>query len=234
METITDEHPVLFKPEMVRAILDGRKTQTRRVVKPQPPTVGVLYWHDDGDGTIVGFRGMDNKDYHCPYGQPGDVLWVREAFVVNRAFDDLSPTALWHRYQDEKRGIAAANRNGTNHTGAFTKGPDVFYPADGSTLRGNDMLAEMPGLRGRKRPSIHMPRWACRLRLRLTDVWAERVQAITREEALAEGIGANPHNPFGYGPVAAFEELWDEINAGRGYPWIDNPWVWVLTFEKID
>ena len=218
------EKPILFNSETVRAILDGRKTQTRRVIKPQPTNAD--YW------TLLHTVGLRDSFYPntikatpgrlaCPYGQPGDLLWVRETWATARQFNSVRPSqldtdcSLWYR----------ANKSSVRHLGAR---------------------------QGRWRPSIHMPRWASRLTLEVTGVRVEQVQNISHEDALAEGVVAftvspgtapasypitfyspGPHDEGGY-PQAreAFENLWDSINAKRGYGWDVNPWVWVVEFKQ--
>ena len=185
------ERPILFSGAMVRAILGGRKTQTRRVIKPQPAaTERGRPWCS-----------MEDLLARCPYGQPGDELWVRETFA----------------YIDEKHVIYRASEG-----------------------------IEVEEVLGRKlhsyKPSIHMPRWASRIQLRVTGVRVERVQEITDEDVVAEGIdiGKAPYpedqpmlRDFDVDFETAFRDLWDSINAKRGYSWKSNPWVWVVTFAKI-
>lgn len=223
--------PILFNTEMVKAILDGRKTQTRRVVKPQPH--GVLTKEQALaralDGTDpYGFRPypLDTEiAAKAPY-QPGDVLWVRET---------------WAKISDWA-----------------TVDPPVGIP-DGFIYR-----AEWPdGEDGPKwRPSIHMPREAARIFLRVTDVRVERLQDMTEDDAFAEGYkgcpaehtrylpegGAEPcFNlgicPFQYwycqhsDPEGFGRDIWDKTikPADRDrYGWEANPWVWVYTFERIE
>lgn len=184
------ERPILFSGQMVRAILDGRKTQTRRVVKPPAPFA-------PGDDILVEWATGQIK---CPYGQPGDLLWVRETWAANRIFDDSSPRIV-----------------GNDHHG-------IWWKADHSSYR---PLNAKPG---RWRPSIHMPRWASRITLEVTGVQVEQLQEITTEDALAEGIAKHEQ----WTPRVQFSELWDSINAKRGYGWNSNPCVWVVEFKKVE
>lgn len=195
------EIPILFSAPMVRAILDGRKTQTRRIVKlprgwadkypicdpfAMPPAV----WWWNGVHERVGVR------QECPYGQPGDRLWVREAFS---AMGDKSRQAS-----------------------------PIFYRAD----RATDNCGWTP--------SIHMPRWASRILLEITDVRVERLQEISEADAKAEGtFGPEPAVVGGEdceigfpSHVQEFRHLWESIN-GEG-SWIENPWVWVIEFKRIN
>ena len=237
------ERPILFSGPMVLAILEGRKSQTRRVLKPQPPTgewdVGRLHAEeifptvidrngDEQPGTECFGATCDSGEWclRCPYGAPGDLLWVRETwFSPPRPLDDL-----------------------------------LGFAADGDHPH---------GVTYRKRPSIHMPRWASRLTLRITSVHVERLQEISEEDAVAEGCkeyvdrwwqglvrlpdggrsmsegGADPDGP----PPAEYEHpeiqeyrrpakqefcaLWNSINAKRA-SWSSNPWVWVISFERVE
>lgn len=222
------EHPILFTGEMVRAILAGTKTQTRRVARPQPSfaysgTARVVYGpHPFSPSAFVGtpaegrVDGTDRDGWlaedwcgnvvgaseadalRCPYGVPGDTLWARETWAAVPAHDDTKPSEI-----DRCR-------------------EPLWYRA-----------TDESNMRGRWRPSIHMPRWASRLSLRVTDVRVERVQDISEEDARAEGCSTMTQlAPFpalnSY--VAGFQRLWDTINAKRGYSWASNPWVWVVSF----
>ena len=236
--TAIKERPIPFNAEMVRAILDGRKSQTRRVVKPQPSfPFGVKQivlvddpWHNDAFvGTpaegMMG-DGPREKQFHCedyagnlvarfdatcPYGQPGDRLWVKETW--QHLHNDGSPLERLHDWEK-------------------TPAPG-FYRADES-----DPTA-LP-VSGKWRPSIHMPRWASRITLEITEVRAERVQQISEGDAKAEGCGlvcTVKSERFGRYMSAgqyAFASLWDSINANRGLGWEANPWVWVIGFRKLE
>ena len=194
------ERPIIFSGEMVRAILDGRKTQTRRVIRPQPPDwvhelrVGVsgLWVGFDKDGCERGY------EVRCPYGVPGDTLWIRETHHQHK---DGSVT---YRADMDSEGLFWSLRNdGCQHE----------YIVDKWT------------------PSIHMPRWASRISLTVKDVRVERVQDISEEDARDEGVEfapAGPGNCTNY--VIGFADLWDSINAKRGYGWDVNPWVWRVEF----
>lgn len=193
------ERGILMTATNVRSILAGTKTQTRRVVKCQhsglPHMVGnSVAFLDNGRRT--------GPDQRCPYGTPGDWLWVRETWM------DLRGTGIE----------------------PFTAAPTHYaYGAD--TLPGSygDECRKQYGLKWR--PSIHMPRLASRITLEITDVRVERLQEISEADAIAEGIiGIYAHartNPRG-----AYRALWESIN-GPG-SWDANPWVWALTFRRID
>jgi hypothetical protein len=214
--TTTKEHPILFAGEMVRALLDGRKTQTRRVVKPEPPDewepgyYGMLQPTDEFGEPAEPDPKRDRWgvcDVYaewgawCPYGVPGDRLWVREAFF------DTAPYA---------------------HAPLFMGRSERFaYRAD----------QEFIGCH-RWKPSIHMPRRTSRITLEVKAVRVERVQAITFEDALAEGVAEAAPVQYGDGyqrdTIERFQTLWDTINKARGYGWDANPWVWVVEFERVE
>lgn len=196
------ERPILFSGQMVRAILEGRKTMTRRVVKPQPDIenepvecglyhplrvnkrTGMQYPADE----VYGAYG-DGWDAPCPYGKPGDRLWVRE---THNAF-----------------------------TNPETGLKDVRYAAT------NDH--EKIKYYGSWKPSIHMRREYSRITLEIVGVRVERLMDITPEDASAEGIW--PKSLPSEMLLSSFVALWDSINAKRGCSWGSNPWVWVIEFK---
>lgn len=179
------ERPILFSGSMVRAILRGEKTQTRRVLLPRSkPGFGLV-----PKATIAEHREFWDL---CPYGQPGDRLWVRETWF------DTEPFCEMPLFQGRSRRWA--------------------YRAD---------KAEFIGCH-RWRPSIHMPRRASRITLEVVSVRVERVQAISRADAAAEGLSLTPGDPRGYFPAT-----WNLINSRRGYSWEANPWVWAVGFKVM-
>lgn len=212
------ERPILFSAPMVRAILLGSKTQTRRVVKHHPSDDGnmVLVDHGDGwwpyrsdDGERPVVNGGDEIPYRCPYGQPGDRLWVREGFSGPH-YREAFPPSLWHELDE------------------------IHYWADGNPVDGDWT---------RPRPSIHMPRWASRILLEVVAVRVERLNEISEADAIAEGVERagdrfKQYMPMfdasAYDPALAkssYSQLWESIN-GPG-SWDANPWVWVVEFERI-
>lgn len=210
------ERPIIMSAESVRAILDGRKTQTRRVIAPQPweghgtPLVGVYAptivdrHGEEGPGpdTFGAFTEDGEWAVRCPYGQPGDRLWVREA---------------WH-----------ACPHCCDHEDGCFYGPRLGrYRADWG-----DQLARKCEAHSRWRSPLHMPRWASRLTLEITEVRVQRVQEITRGDAMEEGC---PFANLAAGPDPRdwYREVWDALNARRGHPWVSNPWVWALTFTVV-
>jgi len=209
------ERPIIFSGPMVRALLDGSKTQTRRVVKPigahhifQFRGEEAAHGADEPTGEWAWCRAerVVSEHIRCPYGKPGDRLWVRETFA--------------HMY----RGNAAPEARCDD---------DVAYKADGFTP---DEYAY-----GSWKPPIHMPRWASRITLEVTGVHVERLQDISEADALAEGIEVGPsgfHVDGGRHFHAAsaresYASLWDSLNAARGFGWDVNPWVWVVQFRRL-
>ncbi|MEM7398747.1 MAG: hypothetical protein AAF354_07385, partial [Pseudomonadota bacterium] len=198
------DRPILMSGPMVRAVLDGRKTQTRRAVNPQPP-VGwdrnCWYSAPDWGWTATPEPSQAWHVVRCPYGQPGDRLWVREAWwqgLYRFAPDAIDPPELPE--------------------------PAFFYRAD------KERNVSW-------KPSIHMPRWASRLTLTLTDVRVERVQDISEEDAKTEGAAklvmdddSRFYEDDGGTYRTGFAGLWEHINAKRGYGWDTNPWAWALSF----
>jgi len=189
---------------MVRAILDGRKTQTRRVVKPQPEQWSRGSFHGFWMSWIKGRGGELDRGQvlaKSPYGQPGDRLWVREAH--------------WMDSRDNTLVTFNATRGAWKDIHGKTG--TIENPTDVETNK-----------YWRKRPSIHMPRWASRITLEVKDVRVERVQDITVADCIAEGVAPAIEGTA----VRPFSELWDSINAKRGYGWDQNPWVWVVEFAR--
>jgi hypothetical protein len=226
-EAIT-ERPILFSGAMVRAILDGRKTQTRRVVKLET-------YHADYGAPHIDEAWVDNSyereeygnvsclkvpygDDSCPMGKTTqrlyprwnskERLWVRETWAVNGCYDYLSPKALT----------------------ASGMGDQIAYKAGGGYDFETDNL--------KWRPSIFMPRWASRLTLEVVSVRVERLHKISNADVLAEGVTEaqidqwrkwlHPNDAPGH----TYGVLWDSIN-GKTHPWKSSPWVWVVSFRKL-
>lgn len=224
MNTATRERPILFSAPMVRAILDGRKTQTRRVVKPQPrfDRLGLTAagWARDECGRWCFPNAAPELRVHCPYGAPGDRLWVRETWA---AFTTPS-------YECNESDEVDCSPAEMRREWLWLDRSNIVYSAD----EGNAPE--------RWRPSIHMPRWASRITLEVTAVRVERLHAISEADAKAEGCesdidiaGRLPHGA--QLPTRLrnsrdeFRDLWDSINGERA-PWSANPWVWVVEFER--
>ena len=254
------ERPIIFSGAMVRAILEGRKTQTRRVcsAKLQEKFADYReYWHGE-DGkcfsiTFGGYHGGGGErvtramlaERFCPYGapsverRPNDRLWVRETWVELLAVSPQSDEPLHLRPGDvllepPTSWIDAAGRTRWHYDARI-----VSYRADGELefCDGDGFSGELAdrGDMPRWRPSIHMPRWASRITLEITNVRVERLQDISEEDAKAEGCRIWKGVP-GDGEMSAtqaFVRLWDSINGKKpGRTWRDNPWVWVIEFRR--
>ncbi|MEI9613181.1 hypothetical protein [Atlantibacter hermannii] len=201
------ERGMIFNGEMVRAILDGRKTQTRRIMKPQPTPCtlqkGGHWWPSNVFKTMLhieeemqngkgGWGGLVGDA--CPFGDVGDRIWVRETFATGLSTKSTLAYRATHKREDLE---------------------DGFY----DTIKWT--------------PSIHMPRWASRITLEITDVRVERLASISQEDAAKEGYPANPE-PYG-GSMDKwlwFRQLWDSIYPEQSFS--HNPWVWVIEFKRVE
>ena len=205
------ERPILFSGAMVRAILDGRKTQTRRVVKQATGPSLSVDCNEDGIAELSWLHGPGPgydveetiKHVACPYGKPGDRLWVRETWAQPAALDP-GPTVYRADYP-----------------ACVPAGFENIPPAEAITWK----------------PSIHMPRALCRLMLEITGVRVERLNDCSEADALAEGLKPAPGGWWSGAegqaaptPQAAYALLWDSINGAGA--WGANPWVWVVEFRR--
>ncbi|WP_313051765.1 morphogenetic protein [Atlantibacter hermannii] len=205
------ERGMIFNGEMVRAILDGRKTQTRRIVKlsHERGMKNPVVRGKNGEASYVGCR---LAAMLCPFGQPGDRIWVRETFQGPLVSEDLFEE---YRAYPEK----------------FEKPQYCEYAADGGTKPEYCDLDD--NLRHGWRPSIHMPRWASRILLEITDVRVEQLASISTESARAEGYPAERAADGGdIDPWLWFRDLWDGIYPEQTFK--HNPWVWVVAFKRIE
>lgn len=233
--TTLKERGIIFSAEMVRAILDGRKTQTRRLVKPQPyysrsnppsfsdtepgdlficpdlfPTSENRGWvitRCENHGTYHSMGQQEFGQKHCPYGPVGRRLWVREAW-------------------------------------GYVGGDEYIYMQERGAVRyhsdfiGNESV---PG--GRWRSPIHMPRFASRMTLEVTGIRCERVQDISETDADAEGTTSHYYceeptatrdGVHRCQPIEAYRRVWESLHTTPGTRWEDNPWVWVIDFKKLE
>jgi hypothetical protein len=203
--TAIKERPLLFSAPMVRAILDGRKTVTRRPVKGS-----ALKWLEE---FVPEFVALSANEL-CPFGQIGERLWVRETWYC-----DHNEVMRGPYLKPNDLDVSEARDDGT-----------LVYAADG--------LAPYEQEQPTWKPSIHMPRWACRILLEITDVRVERLQDITYEQAAAEGVHRGPLREWCASdeggachkyPIPAFRDLWQST----GGDWDANPWVWVVEFKRV-
>lgn len=248
------ERPILFNAEMVHATLDDRKGQTRRTRDLDHVNLNPGTWRvSDGDrafaqhtGEWIFRRRRVGKDYEsyrvrCPYGKPGDRLWVRQSFWQRGEWNACEPerlTWMWNLpTKDRDFGLCQ------NQVDFYTS----VTPPDGDTDWKNAQIGESCW---RKRPSIHMPRWASRITLEVTGVRVERVQDISNEDAIAEGINQSTDEELAaagvdwrLSPRRSFMILWDSINGTKRttkgtthirHSWTCNPWVWVIEFQRVE
>lgn len=219
----TVERPISFNSEMVKAILEGRKTQTRRPIKPQP------YESEYNPGVFHVNNGNRGKDFvsmqvsidwfldKCPYGKIGNRLWVKEPLIM-----DYLPNLF---------------------TGEPTNATVIKYAASPD----KDNLVNEHGFdlcwvwKSKTLDSHFMPRWASRITLEITNIRVERVQDITEEDAIKEGVLPHYHSASKCerlgdckcGHIAGFRSIWDSIYSKKGYGWLKNPWVWVVEFKVV-
>ncbi|WP_287374927.1 hypothetical protein [Mesorhizobium sp.] len=190
---------------MVKALLAGTKTQTRRVLNPQPPAdLGLVGIYAPKLTAVFGYV-TPNADCKVALRyMTGDRLYVREAWKTHAAYDDISPAAMGG---DEP----------------------ILYGADGAHQTwGYPAISKI----GRFRQGMHMPRWASRLTLNVLNVRVQRLQEITTVDALLEGVGVGLADGKVTKPNTrdSFRQLWDGINADRGFGWDVNPWVVAVSF----
>lgn len=220
--TATKTRPIIFTGESVRAILAGAKTQTRRVVKPQPDH-GVrffnrgLLWHNER---------CDPKHHKVPFNT-GDRLWVRETWQV---FDRLRTRC----YQ-----------SGRSWLSGDVMEAGVGFKADTDHIGQVPVRGVLRTVKSPWRSPIYMPRWASRITLEVVAARVERVQEISEDDAIAEGMPDERHtaiapSPIGGIPITGgkprtfFMLLWNHLNAKRGYSWESNPWVFVVEFKRLE
>jgi len=232
------KRPILFCGEMVRAILDGRKTQTRRVIKPQPDIkledygngfAQIAHWKDPSRLSMRMWLNGEGFNDYCPYGQAGDSLWVRESYYQFGHWEPKGELKTktgrqkWHFVPDDNAILfdpAETYRKGRHHK-------DPYTPA------------------WHKRLGRFMPRAASRIDLEITGVRVERLQDISEEDAIAEGVEAQIgfaqmtwYRDYGFsGPGwlgfesarQSFQSLWQSVYG----TWDANPWLWVIEFKKL-
>lgn len=212
------ERPILFSTRLMKANLEGRKSQTRRLMGLHTFNASVYRdalgtWSQvDGDGCDLEDQTL-HQFWHdhspvwtvkCPYGKPGDRLWVRETWAAEPQFDHLAP-----------RDIPKSSKLYYN----------VSHVLGGTIVEGHH----------KARPSIHMPRWASRMTLEVTQVRVQRLQDITDEDAWAEGVEARGMTRFHGEARVLFAQLWDSVNGEKpGCAWKDNPTLSAISYKILN
>ena len=251
------EHPIIFSTEMVRAILDGRKTKSRRIIMPQP-------FRDEGEKQwVYRYSSRKKECLHypnatealkdlCPYGQVGDRLWVRETHWLSKCGQYIAlPAGKRNCYPippdiiRNKEQVASK----ITYAGRKIKLKDGKLIGGAPVRRGEKEILNCVAMFGsehkdiyfERKSSIHMPKWAARTWLEITNIRVERVQDISLKDVISEGIKDtnkcvyNDDNVFKcnhHDTLDKFKNLWDSLNAKRGYGWQTNPWCWVIEFKR--
>ncbi|HCB1050392.1 TPA: hypothetical protein MYN33_001712 [Klebsiella pneumoniae] len=202
--TKISERGMIFNAEMVRALLDGRKTQTRRPIKWKQTRFTEIGEREDGSKWPWSEDAEHACDFWhpCPFGAVGDRIWVREAFRVHSRATDVATLVY-----------KASERN------SWTE----------QTRRVPVAVCNKPATPEKWTPSLHMPRWASRILLEITGVRVERLRSMSQDDARAEGVIA-ASGPMEAG--LAFRELWDSIYGEES--WKANSWVWVIEFKRVE
>ncbi|WFA33442.1 hypothetical protein LVQ71_14805 [Klebsiella pneumoniae] len=202
--TKISERGMIFNAEMVRALLDGRKTQARRPIKWKQTRFTEIGEREDGSKWPWSEDAEHACDFWhpCPFGAVGDRIWVREAFRVHSRATDVATLVY-----------KASERN------SWTE----------QTRRVPVAVCNKPATPEKWTPSLHMPRWASRILLEITGVRVERLRSMSQDDARAEGVIA-ASGPMEAG--LAFRELWDSIYGEDS--WKANPWVWVIEFKRVE
>ncbi|MDR1661247.1 MAG: hypothetical protein LBR95_02295 [Azoarcus sp.] len=222
--------PILFSAPMVRAILNSKKSMTRRAVKLDISGIvarGGKQWRIDDPNAVRA----------CPYGNVSDQLWVRETWRVGAWSDgkiavdyraDNHSRREWLNVRDKNQWRRLIEQSAQDAIGRHNGDRFVWDPGESPC---------------RWRPSIHMPRWASRITLEITDIRIERLQDIIEDDAIAEGVGqivleillgiqqCGECAAIDFDPVNEYRKLWESINGENS--WDKNPWVWVVEFRRI-
>lgn len=219
--------PILFTPENAGKIHKDEKRQTRRVITPQPE-----HWTTGpGPGTSACWPAVNKlgKVAHqkCPFGVPGDRLWIREAWAQYNQYapeDDAGSRKAWKSFVSGEKNIVEAAMDIPNPSGEAC----ALYKAD--------FLGQQVDWKWKN--AMFMPRWACRTIVEITEVRVERVQDISAHDAFAEGVTVPcldediSRETLDSLAIVGFKNLWDSINL-KTHPWSSNPWTWAITFKKV-
>jgi len=222
------EIPILFSTPMVQAILEGRKTMTRRIHGLERMNEDPEIWKPYKGDLFIDKKGRLNQKFFnvnvhsdhavCSYGQPGDVLWVREKFACT--LGKYEPETTYSYFAD------------SFHWSFFPE--DKTNSETACQWHDDDLAKEVAW-----KPSIHMPKTAARIWLQVEEIRVERLQDIIKEDAIAEGILKEDQHYHDYnnavpclGAISSFQSLWESINGGVE-SWLANPWVWVVKFKVL-
>lgn len=224
---MSKDYPVFFNDEMVRAILDGRKTQTRRVIKlsHERGMLNPVVRGRNGEISSVSCRLAPTL---CPFGQPGDRLWVRETWALLGNEDGCCVDWNDNLCKGDEKLAARIYRASCERLpgdyGLWSIPDDAYWKPH----------TENQKFEGAWRPSIHMPRWASRILLEITDVRVERLNSISEADAQAEGVTPATHQITPPEAVyrVGFGDIWRSIYGEES--WDADPWVWVVEFKHID
>ena len=246
METEKDvkRRPIIFSGESVPRILARKKTQTRRIESQQPVLVDGKTWEwpyptekrPDGSwkkskaSWADGFKYVSMPQF-CPYGQPGDRLWVKEIWRVGAWQEDTDRIAVDYKADGYCRPEWIEVLDEEQFSTLWEQSTNDARKVYGEMERYHWKQGESPC---RWRNPRYMPRWASRVELVLLDAGLERLQDISEEDALADGGWIYAKCPIHKAPIESYRAVWNVLNAKRGYPWESNPWVWRLRFELID
>jgi hypothetical protein len=238
------DRPILFSAPMVRALLDGSKTQTRRVIKAKEVFISA-------SGAVMDMAEGHIKEINFPYGEQGGYLWVRETFALQSCVDGESPPfsdgrPIKHRNADDAEGYSPLWVQA--HYRATDPEPELYYQDEHCSKCSDEDFGHVHW-----KPSIHMPRWASRSTLKMTGLKVERLHDISKKDAFAEGVTkrnglycmdwslvGTPHPLGGVitesyiandNPVGAFATYWERRNGRNS--WDANPWIWAIEFEVI-
>jgi hypothetical protein len=227
------ERPIIFNVDMVRAVLDGRKTQTRRIMRVQPDSAGfesrfiidstkrseIGKWCWAEPGVFVNPR--RSALFPCPFGEIGDRLWVRETWMADAPRDGTWGDVEFYGCKGSPLSMI----------------PERYRTPEHCIHRAGWVGHEMVGWT----PSIHMPRWASRITLEITGVRVERLWDISEDDAKAEGCkfvplrfktGTREVEEMGHTAIFQFGTLWESIYGDEN--WQANPWVWVIEFKRVE
>lgn len=227
------ERPIIFSGEMVKVILEGRKTQTRRIIKPQPE---ILMGKDKNGISMYTWKGYvatntnisEEFAKRCPYGQPEDRLWIKESWRIGAWQEEEGKIAVDYKADGFCRREWLDIKDEELFTRLWKQSTDDAEKVFGRLERYQWKPGKSPC---RFRSARFMPRAASRITLEITNIRVERLQEISEPDVEKEGVLPIKPRPSGVSRED-FQSLWNSIN-GKKYPWDSDPWVWIIEFKKI-